>query len=77
MNGLWLCIRNKNAFLNVINHQPDIDKIYLYTLDLFKAKHHLLINELKSIGLKHFDNPKAFIEYLDDWGDVDQNIYEY
>ena len=28
-----------NALLNLINNQADIDKIYLYTKDPFKAKY--------------------------------------
>ena len=27
-----------NALLNLINHEPDIDKIYLYPKDLYEAK---------------------------------------
>ena len=33
-----------NALLNLINNQPDIDKIYLYTKDLYEAKCQYLIN---------------------------------
>ena len=28
-----------NALLNLINHQPDIDKPYLYTKDQYEAKY--------------------------------------
>ena len=28
-----------NALLNLINHQPDIDKIYLYARDPYEAKY--------------------------------------
>ena len=28
-----------NAFLNLINKQPDIDKIYLYAKDPYQAKY--------------------------------------
>ena len=34
-----------NALLNLINNEPDIDKIYLYAKDLYKAKCQLLINK--------------------------------
>ena len=27
-----------NALLNLINHEPDIDKIYLYAKDRYKSK---------------------------------------
>ena len=32
-----------NALLNLINHEPDIDKIYLYAKDLNEAKYEQLI----------------------------------
>ena len=32
-----------NALLNLINHEPAIDEIYLYAKDPFKAKYQLLI----------------------------------
>ena len=50
-----------NALLDLINKQPDIDKIYLYTKDSYEAKYHFLNNKTESIGLKRFIDPKAFI----------------
>ena len=32
-----------NALLNLINHEPEIDKIYLYAKDPYQAKYQLLI----------------------------------
>ena len=55
-----------NALLNLINNQPDIDKIYLYAKDPYEAKYQFLINKRESTGLKHFHGPKAFIEHLND-----------
>ena len=52
-----------NALLNLINNQPDIAKIYLYVKYPCEAKYQFLINKRESIGLKHFNDPKAFIEY--------------
>ena len=66
-----------NALLNLINNQPDIDKIYLYAKDPYEAKYQFLINKRESIGLKHFNDPKAFIEYSNDMQDVYKNIEEY
>ena len=57
--------------MNLINNQPDIEKIYLYTKDPYEAKYQFLINERESTGLK------AFIEYLHDMQDVYKNIDEY
>ena len=52
-----------NALLNLINNQPDIDKIYLYAKDPYEAKYQHLINEREKVGLDHFNDSKAFIEY--------------
>ena len=43
-----------------------LNKIYLYAKDLYEAKYQLLINKLESVGLKHYDNSGAFIEYSND-----------
>ena len=66
-----------NALLNLINNQPDIDKIYLYAKDPYENKYQFLINKRESIGLKHFNDPKAFIEYSNDMHDVYKNIDNY
>ena len=66
-----------NALINLINNQPDIDKIYLYTKDSYEAKYKYLINKREKVGLNHYDGPKAFIKYSDDTKDVYKNIYEY
>ena len=63
-----------NTLLNLIDNQPDIDKIYLYAKDLYEPKYQFLINKRESIGLKHFNDPKAFIEYSNDMCDVYKNI---
>ena len=52
-----------NALLNLIKEQADIDKMYLYAKDPYELKYQLLINKRESVGLKHFDDPNAFIEY--------------
>ena len=59
-----------NALINLINNQPDIDKIYLYAKDLYEAKYQFLINKRESTGLKHLNDPKAFIENSNDMQDV-------
>ena len=35
-----------NSLFNLINYQPDIDKMYLYVKDPDEAKYQLLINEV-------------------------------
>ena len=66
-----------NALLNLINNQPDIDKIYLYAKDLYETKNHYSINKREKVGLNHFDDPKAFMEYSNDMQDVYKNIEDY
>ena len=63
--------------MNLINNQREIDKIYLYVKDPYEAKYKFLVNKRESIGLKHFSDPKAFIEYSNDMQDVYKNIDEY
>ena len=66
-----------NALLNLINNQPDIDKIYLYAKDPYEAKYHYLVNKSEKVGSDHFDDPKAFIEYSNDMQNVYKNIEDY
>ena len=65
------------ALLNLINNRPDIDKIYLNAKDPYKAKYQYLINKREKVGLNHFNNPKAFIDYSNDMSDVYKNIEDY
>ena len=65
------------ALLNLIENQPDIDKIYLYAKDPYEAKYQYLINIREKVGIDHFDNPKTFLEYSNDKHDVYKNIGEY
>ena len=53
-----------NALINLISHQPDIDKIYFYAKDSFEAKYQQFINKRKLIDLQHLEDPKAVMEYL-------------
>ena len=66
-----------NALLNLINNQPDIDKIYLYAKDPYEKKYQYLINKREKVGLNHFNDPKASIEYSNDMQDVYKNIEDY
>ena len=66
-----------NSLLNLINNHLDIDKIYLYAKDPHEAKYQYLINKREEVGLKHYDDPKAFIEYSNDNQDIYKNIEEY
>ena len=63
--------------LNLINEQGDIDKIYLYAKDLNEPKHEYLIKNLKNTGIKHLNDPNAFIECFNMMDDVYENIHDY
>ena len=66
-----------NVLLNLIEDQPDIDKIFLYPKDLYEAKYQYLINIREKVGIDHHTNPGAYIEYSNDMHDVHKNIDEY
>ena len=46
----------------------------MYAKDPNEAKYQFLINKRESTELKHFNEPKAFIEYSNDMHDVYKNI---
>ena len=66
-----------NALLNLIGNQPDIDKIYLYAKDPYEAKYQYLIRKREKVGLNHYDDPEAFMEYSNNMQDVYKNIEDY
>ena len=66
-----------NALLNLINEQHDIDKIYLYARDLNGPEYEILIKKCKDAGIKHLNDPNAFIECSNTMNDVYENINDY
>ena len=66
-----------NVLLNLIENEPDIDKTYLQAKDPYKARYQYLIDKRKGVGIVHFSDPKAFIEYSNDMRDVYKNINYY
>ena len=49
----------------------------MYAKHSYETKYQFLINKRESIGVKHFHDPNAFIEYSNDMQDVCKNIDEY
>ena len=49
----------------------------MYAKDPYEAKYQYLINKREGVGIDHFNDPKAFIEYSNDMRDVYKNIDEY
>ena len=66
-----------NLLLNLIEKQPHVDEIYLYAKDPYKSKYQYLINKREGVGINHFNDPKAFIEYSNDMHDNYKNIDDY
>ena len=66
-----------NVLLNLIENQPGIDKIYLYAKDPYEAKYQYVINKREGVGINHFNDPKAFIEYSNDMHNNCKNIDDY
>ena len=69
-----------NALVNLIKWQDNdnlIGKIYLYAKDLNKPKYQFWITKNKNVGIKHLNDPKAFIEYSQCMDDVYNNINDY
>ena len=69
--------RKTNALLSLINNQPDIDEIFLYAKDPYEKKYQYLTSKCEKVGLNHFNDPKAFMEYSNDMQDVYKNIEDY
>ena len=65
-----LIVEGSNPLLNLINNQPDVDKIYFYAKDPYEAKYQYLINKRESVGLNRLNDPKTFIECSNDMQDV-------
>ena len=66
-----------NTLLNLINEQNDIDKIQLYARDLNEPKYKILIEKRENAGIKHLNDPNAFIECSNTMDDVYENILDY
>ena len=64
----------KQLLFDLTCHQPDTDKIYWYAKDPCEAKQQMLINKHEITDLKHFNDSKAFVEYLNGMEDIYKNI---
>ena len=69
-----------NTLLNLIKEKDChdvIDKIYLYAKDLSEPKYEYLIKKREDAGIKHVNNPNAFIKCSNMMDDVYENINDY
>ena len=69
--------QTKNVLLNLVKHQSDIDKIYLYVKGPFESKYCLFINGRGKLGIKETKNQKSFINYSQTIEDVYENLEDY
>ena len=70
----------RNTLLKLIKEQNNrdvIDKIYLYAKDLSQPKHEYLIKKRENAGIKHYNDPNAFIACSDTMDNVYENIDDY
>ena len=65
-----------NALINLINEQSNIDKIYFYAKDL-RYNMRFIIKQRKNAGIKHYNDPNAFIKCSNLMDDVYENIDYY
>ena len=63
--------RATNALLNLTSHKLNTDNIYLYSKNTYEAKYQFSINNRERVGLRHWNESKAFIKYSND---IYQNI---
>ena len=59
------------------DNRDAIDKMYLYVRDLNEPKYQFLIKKREDAGIKHYNNPNAFIECSNTMDDVYENINDY
>ena len=66
-----------NTLLNLKNEQNDIGKIYLYARDLKEPKYRILIKKCEDSGIRHLNDPNAFIECSNTMDNVYEKIHDY
>ena len=66
-----------NVLLNLIENEPDINKIYLHAKDTHEAKYQYLIKIREKVGIDNHHDPRAYIEYSNDMRDVYKYIGDY
>ena len=69
-----------NTLFNLMKKQDYhdvIDKIYLYARDLNEPKYQFLIKKRENVGIKHVNNPNAFVVCSNTMDDVYEDIDNY
>ena len=65
---------SKNKCIIKLNRKPTR---HWYAKDPYEAKYQYLINKREGVGINHFNDSKAFIEYSNDMCKVYKNINHY
>ena len=77
-NTLLNLMKNKIIMMLLTRYYHDvIDKIYLYAKDLSELKQDYLIKKRENAGIKHVNNPNAFIVCSNMMDDVYEDIDNY
>ena len=67
----------RNALLNLISQQDDIDKMYLCAKNLSEPKYEFWIKKRENARIKHFNDPNAFIQCSNTMDGVYENTDDY
>ena len=68
--GSW----KTNVLISIINHQPEIHKIFLHAKDPYVLKYQYLKKMCEWVGLKNHEDPEAFMEEFNDIKNVYKSI---
>ena len=66
-----------NTMLNLTKEKDDIDKTCFYAKDLSEPKYEFLIEKREDAGIKHLNDPNAFIECSSTMDDIFEKINDY
>ena len=65
-NPIWsrrIIITSRSGTKNLMNHQSDIGKLYVYAIYPNEPKYQVLFNKYEQTGVKYFKDPKDFLGY--------------
>ena len=69
--------RKTISLFNLISHQSDMDKAYLYPKDPYEAKYQFWMNKQEIEELKYLNDFKVFVENPNEMGDIYNYIEEH
>ena len=68
---------NTNALLDLINCQPNIDRIFFDAKDPYERKQQPTVSKRENVDLKYFKDRESCVKYLSDMNGVYKNTEEY